>query len=216
MIAELTNMELFVASVHGRTQVVRRLLEQGADVNVKNEEGLPAWMRACIHGDVEVARLLVKPPHPRDNGADVNSKIHLKLDAWKLWMILVKFIMVTYDNPGLEVFDACVSEFKLEWLTKQKPYCNPRDPSAREWKLASKLSKPLDKRVDLELVFDSVLMFVELGLPQTSEFSWFAFECIWTPGFLGNLETKGFMSAVTESVDYWAFVAQDLLRRIED
>jgi hypothetical protein len=56
------------ASSRGHTEVVRLLLEAGADVNVTANDGQTALMRAADYGHVEVLQLLLAA------GADVNVK----------------------------------------------------------------------------------------------------------------------------------------------
>jgi ankyrin repeat protein len=47
---------------------VRNLLDKGANVNARSEQGWTALMKACASGDVDVVKLLL------DKGADVNAK----------------------------------------------------------------------------------------------------------------------------------------------
>jgi hypothetical protein len=196
VITELTNMELFDAirsdaSVDVRLDLVRDKVKQGADVNATNEDGWPALMSACVHGHVEVAEHLVY------KGADKHPNIHLKLDACKLWMIVVK----GKDWPFLSEspFDVVLSHFRSGTSSsgnqrskdafafvkkclsaveshqkKENWYCKARERSALEWKLLE----------SWQVVFDLVLMpLVVRVLPQTSQpksgFKGFEFECIW-------------------------------------
>ena len=113
---ELTNMELFNDISHGRLKVVRDKVKQGVDLNSKNEDGWPTWMSACVHGHVEVAT------HLAYKGADKHSNIHLKLDAWKLWMIVVKVKDWQYLSQSLfgVVYGRFFSDFPslvYEWLS---------------------------------------------------------------------------------------------------
>jgi len=61
-------IELHLAAVSGDLEEVRELLEKGADVNAKDEEGRTPLHWAAGNGYVEVARLLI------EHGADVNAK----------------------------------------------------------------------------------------------------------------------------------------------
>jgi uncharacterized protein len=71
------NTALHVASRNGHTEIVEMLLEKGADVNAKTNEGITALIRASEKGHTEtVARLLEK-------GADVNAK---DSDGWTALM----------------------------------------------------------------------------------------------------------------------------------
>ena len=59
---------LITASEYGHINTVRRLLEEGADVNVKDDRGSTALMYASEEGHVETVKLLL------EKGADVNAK----------------------------------------------------------------------------------------------------------------------------------------------
>ncbi|KPP74311.1 KN motif and ankyrin repeat domain-containing protein 4-like, partial [Scleropages formosus] len=59
---------LMLAVSHGRTAMVRLLLECQADVNVQDKDGSTALMCACEHGHTDIARLLLE----RD--CDINLK----------------------------------------------------------------------------------------------------------------------------------------------
>ena len=63
-----TQMQLWEASAKGHTDTVKALLEQGADVNAKDNDGFTALMFAARDGQTDtVPALLAK-------GADVNAK----------------------------------------------------------------------------------------------------------------------------------------------
>lgn len=51
-----------LAVSHGRQEMVRALLECGADVNVQDDEGSTALMCACEHGRAEIVQLLLEQP----------------------------------------------------------------------------------------------------------------------------------------------------------
>ena len=53
---------LMLAVSHGRMDMVRALLVQGADVNVQDDEGSTALMCASEHGHVEIVKLLLGQP----------------------------------------------------------------------------------------------------------------------------------------------------------
>ena len=59
---------LSAAAVLGYVEVARFLVEHGADVNAQNNDGWTALMAAAMFGRVEVARFLV------EHGADVNAQ----------------------------------------------------------------------------------------------------------------------------------------------
>lgn len=51
-----------LAVSHGRQEMVRALLECGADVNVQDDEGSTALMCASEHGRAEIVKLLLEQP----------------------------------------------------------------------------------------------------------------------------------------------------------
>lgn len=53
---------LMLAVSHGRLEMVRALLECGADVNVQDDEGSTALMCASEHGRTEIVKLLLEQP----------------------------------------------------------------------------------------------------------------------------------------------------------
>ncbi|XP_038571437.1 KN motif and ankyrin repeat domain-containing protein 3 [Micropterus salmoides] len=53
---------LMLAVSHGRQEMVRALLESGADVNVQDDEGSTALMCASEHGRAEIVKLLLEQP----------------------------------------------------------------------------------------------------------------------------------------------------------
>jgi hypothetical protein len=57
---------LLLASMYEHIDIVRLLLEKGADVNIKDENGYNALMWASVRGYTDIVRLLL------ENGADIN------------------------------------------------------------------------------------------------------------------------------------------------
>uniref|UniRef100_A0A8C6TSI8 KN motif and ankyrin repeat domains 3 n=1 Tax=Neogobius melanostomus TaxID=47308 RepID=A0A8C6TSI8_9GOBI len=53
---------LMLAVSHGRQEMVRALLECGADVNIQDDEGSTALMCASEHGRTEIVKLLLEQP----------------------------------------------------------------------------------------------------------------------------------------------------------
>jgi len=67
----LRNMEptpLMVAAERGYTEVVKALIDSGADVNAQRNNGWSALIHAARYGRTETVRVLM------DAGADVNAK----------------------------------------------------------------------------------------------------------------------------------------------
>lgn len=62
------NQDLLQAALWGDSEEVKRLLNQGADVNAKDKDGRTALMAAAYKARVESLKLLI------DGGADVNAK----------------------------------------------------------------------------------------------------------------------------------------------
>lgn len=60
---------LSLASIeYGNLEMIKYLLEKGADINVKNEDGSTALMTASMYGNLEIIKYLI------ENGADINAK----------------------------------------------------------------------------------------------------------------------------------------------
>ena len=59
---------LYMASIHGRSYIVKFLIERGADVNHHIQNGTTALHGACYNGEYEVAKCLI------EHGAFVNSR----------------------------------------------------------------------------------------------------------------------------------------------
>ena len=57
------------ASLKGHTEIVKALLDKGADVNAKSKDGVTALMWASQDGHTEIVKALLI-----DKGADVNAK----------------------------------------------------------------------------------------------------------------------------------------------
>lgn len=62
------NAELITAAFLGNLEQVQRLLEKGANVNAKRDNGITALMGASLEGHTEIVEVLLA------KGADVNAK----------------------------------------------------------------------------------------------------------------------------------------------
>ena len=51
---------LLVACMRNHEAIIQNLIEAGANVNVKSEQGLSPFLAICQHNNVELARLLIK------------------------------------------------------------------------------------------------------------------------------------------------------------
>lgn len=86
----LRNMEptpLMVAAERGYTEVVKALIDSGADVNAQRNNGWSALIHAARHGRTETVRVLM------DAGADVNAKSN---DGETALMLALQ-----YDHTGV-------------------------------------------------------------------------------------------------------------------
>ena len=64
---EHSSPALMSASYHGHTEIVKLLLDKGADPNIQNEDGETALMKASEEGHTEIVKLLLA------KGADPNA-----------------------------------------------------------------------------------------------------------------------------------------------
>ncbi|MEH7377743.1 ankyrin repeat domain-containing protein [Neobacillus drentensis] len=66
------NDKLFQAVENTETDTIRRLIEEGIDINSQDSQGRTATMIATYNNDVEIAKILI------DAGADVNIKDNME------------------------------------------------------------------------------------------------------------------------------------------
>jgi uncharacterized protein len=64
------NEKLFQAAENTETDTIRKLIEEGIDINSQDSQGRTATMIATYNNDVEIAKILI------DAGADVNNPDH--------------------------------------------------------------------------------------------------------------------------------------------
>ncbi|XP_059911114.1 KN motif and ankyrin repeat domain-containing protein 1a isoform X5 [Gadus macrocephalus] len=98
---------LMLAVSHGRMDMVRALLVQGADVNVQDDEGSTALMCASEHGHVEIVKLLLGQPGCDATLSDSN---HVLGGGGKGLLGLIHTTAVlSCEGPGCSIFkDRCV------------------------------------------------------------------------------------------------------------
>lgn len=53
---------LMLATSHGNYEMVRMLLEAGADINIQDEDGSTALMCAAEHGRMDIVKILLAQP----------------------------------------------------------------------------------------------------------------------------------------------------------
>jgi ankyrin repeat protein len=75
------NKDWKAATKHADLEKVRRLVENGADINSKDQYGQTALMNAAHRGQVELVHLLI------ENGADLNITAKYNLSALMLSLI---------------------------------------------------------------------------------------------------------------------------------
>lgn len=71
---------LIMAAGSGHTEIVKLLMERGADVNLRGDEGMTALFAATAAGHTEIVKLFI------DKGADVNAKVY----GWKTILVAAK------------------------------------------------------------------------------------------------------------------------------
>lgn len=64
---------LMLAVSHGRLDMVKMLLEAGADINIQDEDGSTALMCAAEHGHIEIVKHFLSQPDCDSSITDVVS-----------------------------------------------------------------------------------------------------------------------------------------------
>jgi len=65
-----------LAASHGRCDMVELLIDAGADVNARDEDGSTALMCACEHGYIDIVQMLLSHPECDSSLADVVGYLH--------------------------------------------------------------------------------------------------------------------------------------------
>eukprot|EP00490_Sorites_sp_Unknown_P024885 CAMPEP_0114656288 /NCGR_PEP_ID=MMETSP0191-20121206/12088_1 /TAXON_ID=126664 /ORGANISM="Sorites sp." /LENGTH=162 /DNA_ID=CAMNT_0001873141 /DNA_START=2202 /DNA_END=2690 /DNA_ORIENTATION=+ len=109
------------AAEHGEVKIVDLLINGGANVNHKNQEGETALMKACAEGYIECVKVLI------DNGkADVNLRDE-QGNTCVLWCCMTGnmniFKYLVEDNPKLtrEYIETTVNDDKetcIDWIVE--------------------------------------------------------------------------------------------------
>lgn len=93
-----------ISCLQGQLLVVKKLIEKGADVNLKDNKGQKALMKACQgSGSSEILQILI------DNGAkfgknhsrDINGNNCLMMACLSRNLEAIKFILKTFNYPGM-------------------------------------------------------------------------------------------------------------------
>ena len=102
--AELRITALSWAALHGHTKIAAFLIDRGADVNAKNQDGATALHSAAFFGRAEIAELLIQ------KGADVNAKNRKGETAsdstafdWQTTQFVARFLLkIEVDEEKIE------------------------------------------------------------------------------------------------------------------
>jgi ankyrin repeat protein len=99
-----STMPLYYAAAHGRGEVVRFLLDNGADIEARRKDGLTALMTAAYSGHQEIVELLI------ERGANINAR----------------------DNAGLTVLDCAAMSGSEPLMALLRQHGDVTAPKAAE------------------------------------------------------------------------------------
>ncbi|CAN9504380.1 unnamed protein product [Ophioblennius macclurei] len=91
---------LMLAVSHGRMDMVRALLTQGAEVNVQDDEGSTALMCACEHGHADIVKLLLAQPQcdATLTDSDDSTALSIALEAGHSDIAVLLYAHATYSK----------------------------------------------------------------------------------------------------------------------
>ena len=112
---------LHVAAIVGQYEVAELLIQKGADVNFRGNDGGTALHAAAFLGQYEIAELLIQ------KGADVNARNNdgttamnaLKTD-WGTVQFIAQLLQIQVDREKVETGRAKVAELLSQHATRQK------------------------------------------------------------------------------------------------
>lgn len=80
---------LMLATSHGNYDMVRMLLDAGADINIQDEDGSTALMCAAEHGRMDIIKILLAQPDCDSTVQDlVSSGLHCIPEWGEFWAIM--------------------------------------------------------------------------------------------------------------------------------
>ncbi|XP_028856691.1 KN motif and ankyrin repeat domain-containing protein 4 isoform X2 [Denticeps clupeoides] len=98
---------LMLAVSHGRTAMVKVLLDCGADVNVQDHDGSSALMCACEHGHAEIVRLLLDQPSCDTGLTDKHGQTALLVAMEASHMEIVDLLKAHTNTTASEASAPC-------------------------------------------------------------------------------------------------------------
>ncbi|KAF6735003.1 KN motif and ankyrin repeat domain-containing protein 1 [Oryzias melastigma] len=92
---------LMLAVSHGRRDMVEALLAQGADVNIRDDEGSTALMCASEHGHADIVKLLLAQPEcdATLSDSDESTALAIALEAGHSDIAVLLYAHTTFSRP---------------------------------------------------------------------------------------------------------------------